>query len=118
MVSHCYYLQVDLQRKVRARGPEGKQMSFQGSNRRRDWGPSLGIPPGSGATVESEKLEEDGRCAAMETGGGGRSQREGVMDNVKCHIRAVGGGEGKRVMRVSQSPQVQSPTCPAVKPQL
>lgn len=35
-------------------------MSFQGSNRRRDWGPSLGIPLGSGATVESEKLEEDG----------------------------------------------------------
>lgn len=28
----------------------------------------------------------------METGGGGRSQGEGVMDNVKCHVREVGWG--------------------------
>lgn len=54
----------------------------------------------------------------METGGGGRSQREGVMDNVKCHIREVGGGEGRRVMRVNRSPQVQSPTWPAIQSQL
>ena len=28
----------------------------------------------------------------METGGGGRSQGEGVMDNAKCHVREVGWG--------------------------
>lgn len=40
-----------------------------------------------------EKQEEDGgECAAMETGGGGRSQEEGVMDNVKCHKRGWGWG--------------------------
>lgn len=47
--------------------------------------------------MESEKLpekqeEDGGECAAMETGGG-RSQGERVMDNVKCNVREVGWGE-------------------------
>lgn len=45
-----------------------------------------------------------GRIAVMETGGGGRSQREGEMDNVKYN-REDGGAEGRRVRRVNQRPQ-------------
>lgn len=41
----------------------------------------------------------------METGGGGRSQREGEMDNVRYN-RENGGAEGRRVMSVNQRPQV------------
>lgn len=41
----------------------------------------------------------------METGGGGRSQGEGVTDNVKYN-REDGGAEGRRVMRANQRPQV------------
>lgn len=48
----------------------------------------------------------------METGGGGRTQGEGVKDTVKRHIRKVGGEQGGRVMGVNQSPQGQSPTRP------
>lgn len=37
----------------------------------------------------------------METGGGGRSQGEGEMDNVKYN-REDGGAEGRKVMRVNR----------------
>lgn len=47
----------------------------------------------------------------METGGGGRSRGgEGMMDNVRCHRREIGGGEGRRVMGINESLQVEFPT--------
>lgn len=46
-----------------------------------------------------------GECVAMETGGGGCSQGEGVMDNVKFN-REDGGAEGRRAMRANQRPQL------------
>lgn len=67
--------------------------------------------------MESEKpwqrQEEDSRveCAAMETGGGGRCQEEGVMENVKCQKRM---GVGRNPWH--KTPQLQSPAWPGKLP--
>lgn len=119
MVSSSYYLEVELQHKVRAGDLEGKVDELSGTAMKRK---EMGDPPwgspcflGSGTTVESEKLpekqEEDGENVLpwkLEEEGvpGG----EGMMDNVRCHRREIGGGEGRRVMGINESLQVEFPT--------
>lgn len=98
MASSCHYSGVVLQHKVGAGNLEGKADEASGAAMQREetGDPAWGSPllsrlrsHGQAQRVRScwrSKRRMGGECAAIETGGGGRSQREGVMDNVKCHI--------------------------------